>query len=271
MPDREVAVVGLGATGAFVARAAYDAGYKVTVYSYGEANTTPPGAFWLHWLPVDLTQQYTPQVITILGKGEEANYIKLQWGKTANLKMVTSSFPTKPISEPGYNPADVLPTLLPAEVKMELTPYPFSDRDVQDLARGYDFVFQTFPRKVDMELQPNRIPFVAAAKMGVQPLGVNIVVYNGIGPKGGIVVREAMLFGNHFLEFPKGMSLKQVGEQYSLDGWKTVMLKDLSPHTKPIPQPGDKVYLMGRYAQWDRKCLSHDCYQRTLNILKKGG
>lgn len=270
MANGEVAVVGLGATGSFVARAAYDCGYKVTVYVHGNPNATPPGAFWLHWIPDDVSGVFSSKPIRIIGKGWEEVYTRRQWGKSW-YKGLTSSFPREPVIEEGYNPAEVLPELVPDEVKIEIVPYPFSDRDVEDLARGFDFVFQTFPRKVDIEAQPERIPFVAAAKFATSDPDRNVVVYNGLDDDRNIVVREAMLFGNHFLEFPKHMLLPEVKKLYPLDGWHTVVLKDLAPNTLPVEQPGNKLFLMGRYAHWDRRCLSHDCYGRTVAILTGDG
>jgi hypothetical protein len=266
MNNHEVAVVGLGATGAFVARAAYDLGYRVTIYVHGKANTTPPGAFWLHWLPEDMTGQYQSRSIRIIGKGTQGNYVKLQWGAMSNRMNITSSFPIKEVIEKGYNPEEVLPHLVPDEVKIEYVPFPFSDGDVRDLRHGFEAVFQTFPRKIDIDNQPEKIPFIAAAKFSTEDPAINVVVYNGTGE--GIVVREAILFGNHYLEFPKDMPIAEVKKKYDLSGYHWVELKDLAPHTKPVPQPGDGIYLMGRLAQWDRRCLSHDAYSRTVKILE---
>jgi hypothetical protein len=265
----EVAVVGLGPTGSFVARAAYDLGYKVTVYVHGDANKTPPGAFWLHWLPEDMTGEFAPKPIKIMGKGTQAEYVKLQWGAYAKRMNITSSFPSKTVVENGFDPTEVLPQLVPDVVKIEYLPYPLSDVDVLDLTKGFRFVFQTFPRKADIATQPERVPFIAAAKFGTEDPNRNIVVYNGTGD--GIVVREAILFGHHFLEFPKDMNIVDIKRQYDLSGYHWVELKDLAPHTKPVADPGKGLYLMGRLAQWDRRCLSHDAYNRTIEVLRKNG
>jgi hypothetical protein len=261
--NHEVAVVGLGASGAFVARAAYDAGYKVTVYVYG-STTTPPGAFWLHWIPEEYDGQFQSKAIQIAGLGTAEQYTKLQWGELW-YKGLTSSFPKEHMVEWGYNPQEVIPQLVPSSVKIEMISYPFSDTDVADLLRAYQFVFQTFPRQADIATQPSRVSFLAAAQLGVADPTQNLVVYNGKGQ--GIVVREAQLFGNRFLEFPKNVPLETVKKSYDLTGWQTVSLKDLAPNTHPISQPGKGLYLMGRYAQWDRNCLSHDCYSRTISIV----
>jgi hypothetical protein len=270
MSSSEVAVVGLGATGAFVARAAYDMGFRVTVYVHGTANVTPPGAFWLHWIPKDVSGDFSSKPITILGKGKPETYTRLQWGKSY-YKGLTSSFPEMKMIEDGYNPVEVLPRLVPDEVKIEYVPYPFSDTDVDDLVKGFQHVFQTFPRKLDLEIQPERIPYVAASRMGVVDPEQNVVVYNGTGK--GLVVREAYLFGNHFMEFPKHMTKADLEEAgVDLQGFNTIVLKDLAPNTNRIKftHSTGRVHLMGRFAEWDRRCLSHDCYERTVEVLRHG-
>src|ERR1041385_5813278 len=107
MNNHKVAVIGLGAAGAFVARAAYDLGFDTTIYASGATNVTPPGAFWLHWLPDDLTGEFNSQTIRIIGKGKEEAYTKLQWGQSW-YKGLSSSFPVEPVIEQGYNPVEVL-------------------------------------------------------------------------------------------------------------------------------------------------------------------
>lgn len=271
MNNRSVAVVGLGPTGAFVARAAIDCGYKVTVYVFGQSHLTPPGAFWLHWLPEDMTETFEPVEIKIIGKGKASNYVDLQWGKEIGKHYHTSSsFTEGMVIEEGYNPAQVLPKLVPDSVLIEYVAFPLSDIDVVGLTHSHQYVFQTFPRKVDVLTQPERIPYIAAARFDCKDPNQNVVVYNGTG--NGIVVREAYLFGHHFLEFPKNMPLVEVLGNYDLSDYQHVVLKDLHPATTPIQaDPLGRVYLMGRFAQWDRKCLSHDAYSRTVQILTGDG
>lgn len=265
MDKRKVAIVGLGPTGSFAARAAYDMGCEVDIYVVGQG-TTPPGAFWLHWIPDTLPNETSPTQIYVEGKGNAKAYVKRQWGELA--PGVTSSFPDKPVWEQGYDPQVYLKQLVPAACEEIHLPYQLSDGDVKDLSVKYDHVFQTFPTKESKMEQPGLLPFVAAARIGEADNTPNWVLYNGTNT--GIVVREAVLFGSHFLEFPKNMSLDEVAGQYDLDGWQTVVLKDLQPTTKPWAQdPKSKVHLVGRMAMWDRKFLSHDAYAYVQKILKE--
>jgi hypothetical protein len=266
---RKVAVVGLGPTGAFTARAAYDLGCDVHVFVYGTPNSTPPGAFWLHWIPDDVVGDFSSKPIYIVGKGKPEAYTKLQWA-THWHKGLTSSFPKEPVTEYGYNPSEVLPALVPPEVETHMLTYPFSDADVKDLTYAFDYVFQTFPRKVDTESQSEKLPFVAAAKFNSHDPEKNIVVYNGTGD--GLIVREASLFGHHFLEFPKGCSLEYIQDHHDLTGYKTITLKDLAPDTQPVPEsPAPRLFLIGRFARWSRTTLSHQCYHDAYRIITQGG
>lgn len=253
MPKLKIAIVGLGAAGAFAARAAYDMGCEVEIFSTTQTLQMSPGATWLHWIPEDVAAKFTPTQIYVVGKGTAEQYSKRQWGK-----VVPSSFPTEPVWEIGYDPMKVLPDLVPASCNVNMIPYQMSDTDVADMSVAFDMVFQTFPTKDSKEFQPPLIPFVAAAKIGTEPLDKNYAVYNGT--KDGFVVREAVLFGSKFLEFPKNMLLRELEEVVDLTEYKTVTLKDLDPATKPWQHSHPKIHLLGRMAMWDRKFLSHDAY-----------
>lgn len=263
MSKIKVAVIGLGPSAAFAARAAHDMGCEVEIYTTG-ANKMPPGATWLHWLPEDVTNRFNPVQIYIVGKGTETEYVKRQWGT----KGASSSFPKEPVWEAGYNPSEVLDVLVPSQCNVNMIAYPMSDTDVKDLSQNYDLVFQTFASQEAKEFQPLLVPFVAAAKIGTQNPEKNYVVYNGT--KEGIVVREAQLFGNLYLEFPKNMSEQEVRELHDVTGFKLVTLKDLSPLSKPWQTPKDsKVKMIGRWAQWDRKFLSHDAYNLAMKFIEE--
>ena len=108
-----------------------------------------------------------------------------------------------------------------------------------------------------------------AARLRESDPSKNFVVYNGTHE--GLVVREAQLFGNHFLEFPKGLTQEHDLEEWPIDlkGYKVVMLKDLDPRTKPWHQPKGNIRLIGRWAQWDRKILSHDAYGIVQKMIQE--
>ena len=266
MPKR-IAIVGLGPTGAFAAKAAHDLKCDVEIFITGDLPaTTPPGAFWLHWLPQDVSGSAKPVQVYITGEGSSDNYTKRQWGK-----VYPSSFPTQPVWETAYNPADVLDKLVPSSCNMNFLQYPLSDTDIKDLSVAYDLVFQTFPTRESREYQPVLLPYVAAAKFGQEDPEKNYVFYNGKTiATGGPVVREAVLFGNHFLEFPKQWTEEEVRHGFDLTGYTVKILKDIDPITKPWPQPtSSKIRLLGRWATWDRKVLSHDAYSMAQKFIRE--
>lgn len=263
--SRKVAIIGLGPAGAYAAKAASDAGCEVDVYTFGEAKPAP-GAFWLHWLPEDLAKTHKHENIYVMGKGDAPHYGNLQWGDSG----LWGSFPEKPYWTKGWDFQKIFYSLLPMRCQVHQTAFPLSDTDIKDLSSQYDRIFQTFPKKMHLEIRPKKVPFVAAMAetSGEEPN--NVVVYNGTGE--GIVVREAVLFGNHYLEFPKGMSQEEVWSQHPLgeEDWKFVTLKDLHPATKPVQQdPGYKVQLVGRWAEWNSKRLSHEVYKIVQDILEE--
>lgn len=257
----KIAVLGFGPTAVFVAKAAWDMGCKVEIYT-DQQKPMPPGSTWLHWLPEDVSHQFTPIQIYVVGKGTSEQYTKRQWGQVC-----PSSFPTKPAWEVGYDPTKVLDKLLPVECNVNLQPYRMSDADVKDLSMAFDLVFQTFPTRESREQQPQLLSFVAAARFGTEDPTKNYVVYNGT--KDGIVVREASLFGHHYMEFPKGMTEAEIKEYNHLVGYHTVTLRDLDPRTKPWQSNDPKIKLVGRWAMWDRKFLAHDAYNYTVKLIEE--
>ena len=262
MSKLKIAIIGLGASGAFAARAAYDMGNDVEIYATQNGKMSP-GATWLHWLPEDMSQQVAPANIYVIGKGTGSSYSRLQWGQ-----VFPSSFPKEPVWEKGYDPEVVLAKLVPSSCNVNFVPFPLSDADIRDLSTGFDLVFQTFPTRESKEQQPALVPFVAAAQFGNANPDVNYVVYNGTGK--GIVVREAQLFGNKFLEFPKNMTLEEVYGLHPVEtGWQYTVLKDIHPNTKPWSHSDPKIKLVGRFAEWDRRVLSHDAYARVQTIIQE--
>jgi hypothetical protein len=199
--------------------------------------------------------------------GDEKYYIERQWGDLKSF-VPDSSFPKQSVWEYGYDPSKVMEDLVPADCDVQVMSYPLSDTDIKDLAPSYDLVFQTFATKESKEHQPPLVQFMVAAKLGNSDPSKNFVVYNG-DKDDNIIVREAQLFGNHFLEFPKGINQEQILSHWPMDmtGYKVSMLKDLDPRTKPWQQPKGNIRLIGRWAQWDRKILSHHAYAIAQQMI----
>jgi hypothetical protein len=204
--------------------------------------------------------------IYIQGQGTARQYIKRQWGALSD--NVTSSFPEQPVWELGYDPTLVLKYLVPPACEEIRLPYALSDADIADLSGKYDLVFQTFPTRESKTQQPPLLSFVAAARFGDEEPDKNWVVYNGTNKS--LIVREAVLFGNHFIEYPKNVSVTEVKESSDLSGWQTVVLQDLDPRCKSwVQDRKSKIRLVGRLAMWDRTFLSHDAYAYVQKCIKE--
>ena len=259
-----VAILGFGPTAVFAARAAHDAGCDVMIFSTTDVLRTPPGAFWLHWVPPIFQDEFERHKITITGTGNAEAYSQLQWGG-----IFASSFPSDTVVEEGYNP-EIMRQLLPNEVRFKLMDKFLTEDEIDMVADSFDFTFQTFPCKQHFKEQPPLIPFVAAAQFSSMIGKRNEVWYNGTGM--GIIVREATLFGNHYLEFPKNYGITAVKQEHnmSLDGYHLIKLQDLSPLSTPVEHPNPKVTLVGRMAQWSRKVLSHDAYALVKDRIENG-
>jgi len=260
--SKKVAVIGLGPSGCYAARAARDLGCEVDVFTFGETKPAP-GAFWLHWLPDELARIHKAENIYLVGKGNPIVYSQRQWGDLWN-KIPTNSFPTKDHWTKGWNFSKIFETLLPMQCDVKQMAYPLSDTDIKDLSQQYDKVFQTFPRKQDIEAQPKKIPFVVGLSR-MDNVGKNFVVYNGEENIDNPIVREACLFGWNFSEFPKNYPLSKAKEWHGED---FIILKDFAPGTEPIPQDiHDKIQLVGRWAEWNSMRLSHQVYGLVDHIL----
>lgn len=270
-----VAILGFGATGAFAAKAAYDAGADVTIITMSHGISVPPGSFWLHWIPTDVQHKYKPYFIQIESIGTEQEYFRKQWG-VEKTKGRTSSFPHQQMFEVGYNPADILETLVPFEVEKQVVLKPLTTFAINIICDDYDKVFQTFPMQKHISEQPALVPYMAAAGIGKADPSKNLVVYHG--DEHNIIVREATLFGNHYLEFPKGM----VGDDFDINiaqllmtingmqDYQWITLKDLALDTQPVQQdPANKIQLIGRFAEWNRKRLSHETYEQVFKIVRE--
>ena len=268
--SKKIAILGMGVTGIYAAFAAEEAGHNVTVFTKNKNILFPPGPFWLHWLPDSLTDKFEPTPIYHIGRGSERKYQSLQWGRIPKTHP-KSSFPEKDEFKYGYNPKDVLPAMAPTNIKI-IKKF-LTDEDVDIMAENYDEIFQTFPSELSKIYQPPLLEYY----MGIDIFEFrkntskdNYVIYNGTGE--GIVVREINLWMKKFLEFPKYVALKEIKKVYSDQRYKFIKLFDLDPFSKIWTQPfqiDPKIHLVGRWAEWNNKRLSHEAYKIVKDILAK--
>ena len=266
--SKKVAVLGLGASGLFAAKAAKDCGCEVTAYTLSKEITFPPGPFWLHWIPENVQDKFELTPIFHIGKGTASNYQALQWGRLPKRKF-SNSFPAKNKHHYGYNPTEVLPTFVPEDIKV-LSKL-LTDADIGELAEEYDVVFQTFATDLSKQQQLAFLPYTMASQFDLEDAKTNYVIYNGT--KKGIIVREIQLWHNKFLEFPKYLPIKEIRKGTPLSNFQVQTLWDLDPFAKLWRQPSDankKICLVGRWAEWNKDRLSHDAYAIAQRRIQNG-
>lgn len=266
-----IAILGTGASALFAAKAAKDLGHEPLVIGVKGFNF-PPGPFWFHWVPEDIKQKVKEYKITLIPEGTERKYQSLQWGRKP--RGVTSSFPKKIMDVVGYNPEEVY-NAMKQTFTLKMTK-PLSEEEIRGLCYNYDLVFQTFPTEFSKEVQKPYQPYYMGALYNFDPNSdfENFVTYNGTGD--GIYVRKVLLWGNMFFEFPKNLALDEIKKVMTriYPEMKYHLLHDMNPWTAPITLPigaPKNLYLVGRWAEWNTKRLSHEAYNIVKEIIKTHG
>lgn len=267
--NKDVLILGGGLSAAYISAACHDAKATFDVKTLAKSPKTF-GAIWLRWLPDRIAQKYSKHLINIIPVGSEDTYLKKQWGKS-NFK---SSFPSSTYEAQGYDPNEVLDDLWATDAYYVVSSS-ITDSMVKALSKNYGVVFMTFPteecKKDSVNYQfntPCAVWDLTSGDVYEQPrvpLG-NRVFYLGNKTN---VVRHSQLFGKLYVEYihsyiPNVDNIGKFGKIY----WFT----DLHPKTPVWDEecvPAGNVYLVGRYAQRDRKVLAHEAYQRALDILEK--
>lgn len=263
-----IAILGTGASALFAAKAAKDLGHEPLVIGVKGFNF-PPGPFWFHWVPEDIKQKVKEYKITLIPEGTEHDYQSLQWGRKP--RGVSSSFPKKIMEVIGYNPSEVEKVLCPT-LFVQKMPKPLSEEEIRGLCYNYDFVFQTFPTELSKDVQKPYQPYYMGALYGFDPNSdfENFVVYNGTGD--GIYVRKVLLWGNFFFEFPKNLALDEIKKVMDRihPEMQYYKLYDMNPWTLPLELPitsPPNLHLVGRWAEWNTKRLSHEAYNIVKEII----
>lgn len=259
-----VAILGMGPSAAYAYRACKTVG--VTPVVYGQPSPQPKGAFWLHWMPPQVDMADDPIKVTPRGTNDE--YTFKQWGKRG----LNSSFPLHETIVSGYEPASGLAKLWEG-VEAETTYQgKLTDEAIVLIARQFDVVLQTFPRKVVLgdDTTQIRIPIIWKKYKWARPkttLVANHVVYNGVP---GNIVRSSWLWGIESHEClastDPGYFNSWLDEGYGVE-WRVDLHPDVKEgFARPI---AENVHFLGRYARQARKELSYEAYGRTLEVLKE--
>jgi hypothetical protein len=136
------------------------------------------------------------------------------------------------------------------------------------MIRNYDIIFQTVPTYESMLHQPKYDYYYVASKSVVDT--GNYVYYNGTGE--GIVSKELQLWGTKYLEFPRYLPYEEIKRVMSLENYSVHYRVDINPFTKPWLQTREearKVFLIGKWAEWDRARTLQEVYFISYNFLRQ--
>lgn len=267
---KEIAILGSGPSAAFAYQACLNAGYEPDDLFVATAKLTepPPGAFWFHWVPSHVRAIKVPVVLSSVGT--EEGYLEKQWGMYPD--GVTSSFPKTEQRMSGYpvshfvwrqmwEGANIIPGLS------------LTDQAVRVIAQDFAKVIQTFPSKAAIHAHrdytvlyptvvyekahewPEWEKFVRLFSNEVlhTPQGV-YCLYSGSDREDW--VRATYNLGRIMVEYPWYTPLDTLPTE------GTVLNRDIVPwagELDPMP-PAENVLMVGRYATWQRKQLSHETF-----------
>jgi hypothetical protein len=268
----KVAILGLGAAGAFAARAATDFGCsQIDVYAYGETRF-PPGMNWFDWIPEDLQEKFPATAIYMLAQGTEPVYRKRMWGSLAE-HLEYKDFPTEGEYIYRWQPEKVFDALIPISVNVDWLAGNLSDVDASAIADTYDIAFQTFPTKESIGGAYAYYPrhFVASRKLTVEEdPGTNYVIFNG-NPGKSLLVREMNLFGYKHLEFPQGRGQAEISLEVDISQYQVLHIPEIHPQMKACSSKSifdPKIHLIGKWALWDIHYKHHQTYADVTKILQ---
>ena len=260
MNDVGVAILGTGPSAAYAAMACNDASVSYDIISNRSPVMHFPGAFWPR---LNLTGAPIPKVeVKIYSVGTAEGYLRKQWGEVSPEWLKETSFPIKARTELAYNPYELFRPFW-ATKNIHLVEG-LSDEAIADIAKEYAIVFMTFATQKSREaMKPYSIRYpIASYKYSTT--NHHYCIYNGEEPNH--IVRMSSLFGYIHLEYSKDYIPKTelVGDGQIT--WVPDTLPD-TPEWDLADVPAKNVFLIGRYAQWKRKVLSHDAYAEVQSIL----
>lgn len=256
----KVAILGTGPSAAYAALACDSYEVESHIISKQSPSIFYPGAFWPRSNPTEMELPLSTIYISKVGTAE--NYLRKQWGEVRPYWLDETSFPSESSFEYGFNPYEFFGAIWKdrdIHLSQELT-----DDAVSAISDEYDLVFMTFPtEKSKKALDSNLIKYpIVSYKSNL--IGNSYCVYDG--ETHDKIVRISNLFGFVHNEYGKNYipSMELVGSG------QITWVRDMPPDTPewdPEDTPADNVYLLGRFAQWSRKVLSHNAFENVTDIL----
>jgi len=262
MEKLTVAILGAGPSAAYALAACRDYGIEADVISNRAPSVMFPGPFWLRLNPTK--SPIEKQLIHIYSEGTAEEYLRKQWGEI-NFSVISTSFPTQARSELIYEPMLVL-TEIWKSCSITISDA-ISDSDIENISKEYTAVFVTFPTAKSRNiLQKYMVKYpILSYKVDNNP-SLNYCMYTGINSVN--FVRTSRLFGRVHLEYPNDHIINQdiTGDGVLLYAPDT---RPDTPEWDPLDVPSKNVYLIGRHAEWNRRVLSHNAYEKAKSIIEK--
>ena len=273
----KVVILGGGPSALFAWYGARDAGYDWDeVQVRAEKKSYPPGAFWLHEVPVP---RFKPDNITVRLEGTAEQYSINQWGKA----YPTSASQYKaPQVLKAYNPHELIPKFWDV-INFKFQPGTYTKEAIEGLAEAVPYVIQTFPTHPGtLEIMRMYQFPVYSTTYDVKKDPGNLCLYNGTVMEDEFHVnRTTKAFGHASFEFtrqyPKDLKLAAIRQkelEMGLDGKGFFsMVPDMHPDQEPVQHRvvGGKgnILLVGRWTTLDRKALSHDAQVQVRDFLRE--
>lgn len=244
-----IAILGSGPSSMFITMACNEHGFVPAIFGKRSVHA-PAGAFYYHWLPEMYCNDVPLEDIEYFYLGNSRTYSEKQWDG----RIYPSSFGSYH-DELGYDPAKTHAEFLRKSEAVYIDAGILGDLDIYRICEMYCVVFCTFPNKQAYEMvrkvkRPVTVEDCDANK--------NRIIYNGLADVAWVRISE--LFGKRYTEYCK---MEDVPENT-----KFVTIDDLHPDTEipKIDKPFNLHYV-GRYAEMNRRLLSHSAYFKTLEVL----
>ncbi len=258
----KVAICGSAPSAAFAVMACKEMGIFPEVFSTDQPRISQAGAFFLHWVP-DYLRLLFPEAqteVTWQGIGTARNYVIKQWGRDFG-----SSFPEESRTEVMFDSC-CLKEVWSHQV-VNLVPR-LLDTDLFRLAGEYDWVFHTFSSQA-ASLTRDLTMFPVLTYRSKEPER-NYILYNG--DLRDRWVRMTRCWERISIEFPRNQAEIIRAQDPVYAAMELNWLRDIHPE---VPAVSGNEWLspyivpIGRFAEWNRKRLSHEAHQVVQALLQE--
>lgn len=259
----KIAILGAGPSGLFAAHACAQYGHSITIFDKNPSSTRQnAGVFYIHAnCDLLLDEEEIKQIVLgTLGKSEEE--IAKEYGQKVYKQNIPKVSILEALHRPtivGYNAVQAINRLWYLyEEFIKITEIK-GFNDISLLLNKFDKIISTIPAQI---LFPNHnYEFVTAwLSFNQAPLEEQSYVFYSISPTHSWY-RMSSIFDSFVTEYP--------GHYYNeIDNFESfIKIKKVIKVTPELPKI-ENLFLVGRYGAWDKSCLSHDAYYRTLDWLK---